>query len=86
MINEFRDSFAFIDYQVFGTLEVFDACRCSSEDWNSSGSIHVFLNFKKVGEYKSKQEAYQAIKKLLDSAPHEFFKQNKGVLIEDLLD
>jgi len=48
------------------------------------GSIHVFLNFRKVGEFKKKEEARQAILKLLEEAPNSFFEENKNVLLKDL--
>jgi hypothetical protein len=84
VINDFRDSFSFIDYKVFGELKVFDACWTAGSDRNSAGTITVFLNFNKVGEYKSKQEAYEVVKRLIDEAPCGFFNENKNLLLDDL--
>ena len=84
MINDFRDSFAFIDYKVYGTLEVFDACWTGGENWNPTGTISIFLNLTKIGEFKSKSEAVSMLKKLLDEAPHEFFDENKEELLKGL--
>lgn len=47
-------------------------------------SIHVFLNFKKVGEFKKKSEAYAAVRKLIEEAPTDFFEENKALLLDDL--
>ena len=85
VINDFRDSFAFIDYKEYGTLKIFDACRTSGVDRKEDGSIAVFLNFKKVGQFKSKSEAVSLLKKLLAEAPCSFFDENKDVLLSDLL-
>lgn len=85
VINDFRDSFSFIDYKEYGTLKVYDACRTSGFKKQGDGNIHVFLNFKKVGMYKAKSEAVSAIRKLLAGAPCSFFEENKDVLLKDLL-
>ena len=84
VINDFRDSFAFIDYREYGTLKIFDACRTAGVDRKEDGSIAVFLNFKKVGEFKSKSEAVSELKRLLADAPDNFFDENKDVLLKDL--
>jgi hypothetical protein len=84
VINDFRDSFAFVDYRVFGALEVFDACWTAGVDDIQDGNIHVFLNFKKVGMFKSKLEAVSMLKKLIGEAPHGWFEENKEVLLKDL--
>ncbi len=44
----------------------------------------MFLNFKKVGEFKSKSEAVSLLRKLLAEAPCGFFDENKGILLDDL--
>lgn len=84
MINEFRDSFAFVDYQTFGKLEVFDACWVGGVNKIQDGNIHVFLNFKKVGEFKAKLEAVSMLRNLISEAPDRFFEENKDVLLKDL--
>ncbi len=83
--NDFRDSFAFIDYKVYGELKIFDACYTAGVDRKEDGSISVFLNFKKVGEYKAKSEAVSMVRKLLSEAPCGFFDENKDILLDDLL-
>lgn len=35
-------------------------------------AIHVFLNYEKVGVYKTKEEAFKKIKELIDLAPKGF--------------
>ena len=86
-INDFRNSFAFIEYKSFGDgrMQVWDACWTAGPDRNHAGTIAVFLNFKKVGEFKSKSEAVSAIMKLLEKAPNSFFDENKSVLLRDLV-
>jgi hypothetical protein len=84
VINDFRDSFSFIDYKVYGELKIFDACRVAGVDRKEDGSISVFLNFKKVGEFKSKSEAVSKLRELLGNAPCSFFDENKDVLLKDL--
>lgn len=84
VINDFRDSYSFIEYKVYGTLKVFDASYSAGSDIMMAGTISIFLNFKKVGEFKSKSEAVSMLKKLIDEAPCEFFKENKMVLLKDL--
>jgi hypothetical protein len=69
---------------VYGELKVFDACYTCGVDRKEDGSIAVFLNFKKLGEFKSKQEALTMIKKLIEEAPCNFFKENRDVLVKDL--
>jgi hypothetical protein len=88
VLNDFRDSFSFIDYKVYGTLEIFDACIISGEEWNESGDIGVFLNFELVGRFKAKSEAVSMLNKLISEAPKDakrFFEDNQEVLLKNLL-
>jgi hypothetical protein len=73
-----------VDYKVYGTLKIFDACKISSTERDDAGAIHVFLNFKKVAECKAKSEAVSVIKRLIAEAPSEWFEEQKEILLEDL--
>ena len=87
VLNDFRDSFSFIDYKVYGELEIFDACIISGEEWDHSGDIGVFLNFELVGRFKVKSEAVSMLKKLISEAPRDaqaFFTENMDVLLKNL--
>jgi hypothetical protein len=84
MINDFRSTYAFIDYKDYGRLKVWDACWTHGVDKIQDPWIHVFLNFKKVGQWKTKREAREAIEKLIAEAPDSFFEENKDVLLRDL--
>lgn len=84
IINDFRDSFAFVDYKVFGELKVYDACHVQGNTRTWEQNIHVFLNFKKVGCFKTKSEAVSKIRELIKQAPCSWFEENQNVLLKDL--
>jgi hypothetical protein len=63
---------------------VWDACWTSGLQNLQGGEIHVFLNFEKVGQFATKQEALQVIIRLLKEAPNGFFEENKEVLLKGL--
>lgn len=72
VINDFRSTFAFVDYQKFVSLDMWDACCVSSPHrgyHKAEDSIGVFLNFKMVGEFKEVQSAKQLLQKLIEDAP-----------------
>lgn len=72
VIDDFLNQYAFVDYQEFGTLRVWDGCRVGSAHRGhqlSSDAIFVFLNFKQVGKYFSREEAHAALARLVREAP-----------------
>lgn len=72
VINDYRQTFSFVDYQDFGAMQVWDACWVKGEHrgYNkASDSIGVFLNFKMVGEFKDTASAEALLRKLLREAP-----------------
>lgn len=85
MINEFRDEFSFIDYQQW-TPEVkqWGVCKVGGGEppkyLKPDDCICVFLNFKKLGEFKDKASANVLIRKLLDNAPVSL-KEFEGILL-----
>lgn len=72
VINDFRNSYGYIDYQQW-TPEVKQWSCFKTENervpQQSDDAIHVFLNFKKVGLFKETKAAKECIAKLLDDAP-----------------
>ncbi len=72
LIDDFRNEFSFVDYRDFGGLQVWNACRIGMAHRGhqlSDDSIHVFLNFKKVGIYQDRQAANTVLSRLLSAAP-----------------
>lgn len=72
IINDFKNSTSFIDYRVYGSLQIWDACNSSGENGSfckSSDSIKLFLNFKPIGEFKTSQEVEIIIKRLIEESP-----------------
>jgi hypothetical protein len=74
VINDFRDSFSFIEWKSYGDgkMQHWDACTVKGEHrgyQESTDAIHVFLNFKKVGEFKDTASAEALLRKLLREAP-----------------
>jgi len=52
-------------------MRIWDACRVSAEreKQKPEDCITVFLNYKPVGKFKTRLEAVEIIKKLLEEAP-----------------
>lgn len=87
MINDFQDSFSFIDYKIYGELEVFDASFTKGVKPNHAGDIGVFLNFKLLGRFKVKQQALAFVQSLIRDAPakaREWYAANQSVLLDTL--
>jgi len=89
VINDFQNSFSFIDFKDYGQLKIFDACFTKGEKVcnTSSDDISIFLNFKKVGSFKVKLQAQAFLKQLISEAPseaREFFVENQNVLLDNL--
>ncbi len=84
MINDFQDSFSFVDYKRYGALQLFDASLAKGENPDHTGEIVVFLNYDIVGRFKSKQQARALIENLIREAPAEagdWFAANQSVLL-----
>lgn len=62
-----------IDYQQWGDqVKLWSAFKITQERkpyQESSDAIHVFLNFKLIGKFKTKQDAQRLIKKLIEESP-----------------
>lgn len=72
MIDDFRNEFSFIEYVEYGAeVKTWDCCKVGSprERQQASDSISVFLNYKKLGEFKDRKLANRLIQRLLDEAP-----------------
>ena len=52
-------------------MQHWDACRVSGqrEHQKPDDAIHVFLNYKKVGKFKTRLEAVNFCKKLINESP-----------------
>lgn len=90
IINDFRNSHAFMDFQDYGTLQVFD---CSYTEGAHKGfqeardSIGVFLNFALIEEFKDKSSALNLVYKLIKECPKEGiadFQAHYKVIIQGL--
>ena len=77
IINDYRDSFAFIEYNNWGSLEVCNASVSKSTSYSDTG-IHIFINYNKISVCSSKEEAEQWIIKLINSFPKEANKMIKN--------
>ena len=69
VINDYRSSFSFIEYRKFGILESWSAgsFRDTHRGFEiKDDCISVFLNYQKVGVFKSKEQANQKIKELIN--------------------
>lgn len=72
MIDDFRNEFSFVEYKQYPKdMRIWDACRVGGprERQKPDDAIHVFLNYKLVGKFKTRLGAVEIIKKLLDEAP-----------------
>lgn len=73
ILNDFKNSHAFIDYKKYGVLEILDVSISSSvvEYQKPEDEIVIFLNFNIVDRFKEKTQAINLVKKLLNQAPAE---------------
>jgi hypothetical protein len=72
VINDFKNTYAFIDYQNYGTLHIWDGCATSGVHKGyqlADDHIYIFLNFKQIKKTKSYSEAEETIIHLLREAP-----------------
>ena len=72
MIDDFRNEFSFIEYVEYAAdVRTWDCCKIGSERkrQEAGDNISVFLNYKKLGEFKDRKSANKLIQKLLDEAP-----------------
>jgi hypothetical protein len=89
VINDFRNATSFIDCKCFKEeLTVLDCSYVKSEHRGfavSQDEIVVFLNFRIVGRFKSKQEARRLILKLIEDAPIDI-SECREYLLKDIGD
>lgn len=88
VIDDFRDTFSFIDAKLYGENYFFGAGKFGGNHrgyQKSDDAIWVFVNYVKVGVFKNRQEARAFIQKLIDDCPKRFnkdFEEHKGYLID----
>ena len=85
IIDDFRNTFSFIDGKLYGENYFFSAGKFGGKKGYQKfdDAIHVFLNFKKIGVFKIREDANKAIKKLIDDCPKQFksdFEQQREYL------
>lgn len=84
VINDFQASFSFIEYRNFGVIKSWSSGKFSEphKGYNDRDDrIHVFLNYEKVGAYKSKEEANLKIRELLNKHEKDLFELKEYVLV-----
>lgn len=74
VLNDFKNTHSFLQFQDYGELKVFDA-SCTKGTHRGfqkeSDSIAVFLNFEKVLDTKVKEQALAMAQDLIAKAPAE---------------
>jgi hypothetical protein len=78
IINDFRDTHAFVEFRSYGTLSICNASNTGGSD-RSPGGVHVFVNMKKVQTCHSKDEAKGLIPGLMEGFPPEARKMVEGL-------
>lgn len=76
VINDFRNSTAFVDFCDYGNLKIWNASKVSGPTTyaKSDDAVHVYLNFKLVCSVKEVALAESAIKKLLLNSPVDLYE------------
>ena len=71
VIDDYRNEFAYIDYNDYGQLQIWNACVVTGtqERQNKDDAIHIFLNFTKVNVFKKRSDADGLLKQLMLAAP-----------------
>jgi hypothetical protein len=72
VIDDFLNTYCFIDYKDYGSLQVWGASCVGSARPSFTAptdSIAVFFNFDLVGGYKKRSDAAATIRRLLEQAP-----------------
>jgi len=73
--NDYRNSFAYVDFCDYGNLQIWNASKVSSIAGYAKATdcIGVYLNFELVGSYKEVALATSAIKKLILNSPVDLY-------------
>jgi len=72
IINDFKEVYAYVDYQKLGDTTITAACEVKGKHkgyQDKDDAIHIFLNFNKVGVMKTKSEAVSLLNKLVEECP-----------------
>lgn len=78
IINDFRSTFACIDYKNFGATMTLGAWLHEpsvKHRQHPSDDIGIFLNYNQIKRTKNKAEAIKIINELLEDAPKEVIQQ-----------
>jgi hypothetical protein len=89
VINDFINSYAYISYVDYGLAQHLDVSitKGEVERQQKDDAIHVFYNYKKVGVYKTKEEAAAKVRELQSSLPRQcldWLKQSDLGIMESL--
>ncbi len=79
VIDDIRGTTSVIQMKQFGEMKVFDAWQITSNDVGEE--IHVFLNFKKLAQFRSRSSAKNKIMELVNKAPDIFFREQVEYLL-----
>lgn len=72
VIDDFKNSYSFIQVQQYGDLKIWDGSNSSGPKptyQKSDDAIWVFLNFKKVQTFHSRSAAVELIRRLIVESP-----------------
>jgi hypothetical protein len=72
VVDDFRNEFSFVEYKQYPRdMRIWDACKVSGprEYQKATDCITVFLNYKEVGKFKTREDALNLIRRLLEEAP-----------------
>jgi hypothetical protein len=69
IVNDHRDTYAFMDFKKFGPVVIFEGCRVKGEDKDPNGVIGVFYNYNSVLRTDSYKQAFEEVERLISLAP-----------------
>jgi hypothetical protein len=72
IIDDFNNSFSYVEYKKYGEMEIYNACKtsCPHKGYQDrEDAIHIFINFKKIGVFKIRTEANSTINRLIKESP-----------------
>lgn len=89
VINDFINSYAYISFVDYGQAQhlAVSLTKGEVERQQKEDAIHVFFNYKKVGVYKTKEEAAAKVRELQDALPRQcldWLRENDLSIMESL--
>jgi hypothetical protein len=87
IIDDFRNTHSYLENNIFGTLSIVNCSITKGElkkYQESSDSIALFINFEKVLDTKSRQEAVQGLLSIINDIPPNF-RENLAQFTKDLI-